>query len=207
MRYASLASILLGIAVVAFFLWPVFAPLGPKESPAAKRGPAIPVKELHAAKPTDQTHVITDPAAPKSAPLAPDEAKPERLAALQGRDKIIEVVSPRPVTKLYYRVKVRDGGTLEAGDVVIKLDGITAREADAQCRDSKGKTWPCGTAAKAALTRLIRARAVACELPKGSEQKSLTARCSVGGTDLSAWMVRQGWGKPKQSPKPTAAER
>jgi endonuclease YncB( thermonuclease family) len=55
---------------------------------------------------------------------------------------------------------VPDSGTLEAGDVVIKLSGIVAHKADAQCQDKNGKNWPCGTAAKAALRRLIRARAV-----------------------------------------------
>ena len=176
MRYASLASTLLGIAVVAFFLWPAFSPSGLEESQRGVNSPIrpkIPVNESHAAKPTHPTHVIPDHA-PNSAPLAPGEAKPKRLAALQGRDETIaEVVSSKPVTKLYYRVKVRDGGTLEAGDLVIKLDGIIAREAGAQCQDSKGKTWACGTAAKAALTRLIRARRGSCELPNGDDEKSL----------------------------------
>jgi endonuclease YncB( thermonuclease family) len=43
-------------------------------------------------------------------------------------------------------------------------------------------------------------------LPKGGEQKTYTARCAVGGTDLSAWMVRQGWAKPRQPPEPALAD-
>ena len=105
-------------------------------------------------------------------------------------------IKPTPTTKTYYRVTVTDSGTLEAGDVVIKLDGIVAHKADDQCQDKNGKNWPCGTAAKAALRRLIRARAVVCDLAEQSEQKIITARCTVSGTDLSTWMVRQGWAKP-----------
>ena len=72
-----------------------------------------------------------------------------------------------------------------ADEVIIKLDGIVARPTDAQCQDEKGKSWPCGAAAKTALRQLIRARAVVCDLPEPGEQKSFTARCAVSGTDLS----------------------
>jgi endonuclease YncB( thermonuclease family) len=44
----------------------------------------------------------------------------------------------------------------------------------------------------------IRTRAVGCVLPKGGEQKAFAARCSVAGTDLSTWLVRQGWANPKE---------
>jgi len=115
-------------------------------------------------------------------------------------------IKPKPTTKIYYRVMVPDSGTLEAGDVVIKLNGIFARKAEDQCQDERGKNWPCGAAAKVALRRLIRARAVVCDLPEPGEQKSFTARCAVGGTDLSTWMVRQGWAKPNDPPEPALAD-
>src|SRR6185437_14631638 len=72
--------------------------------------------------------------------------------------------------------------------------------------DERGKNWPCGAAAKVALRRLIRARAVVCDLPEPGEQKSFTARCAVSGTDLSTWMVRQGWAKPNDPPEPALAD-
>src|SRR5262245_6818655 len=114
-------------------------------------------------------------------------------------------IKPKPTKKTYYRVFVPDSGTLEAGDVVIKLNGIAASKADAQCYDEQGKNWPCGAEAKTALSRLIRARAVVCDLPERGEQKSFTARCAVSGTDLSAWLVRQGWAKPNDPPEPALA--
>ena len=115
-------------------------------------------------------------------------------------------VAPQATTKRYYRVTVRDGGELQSGGVVIRLAGIAARDADATCKDEKGKSWRCGAAAKAALTRLIRSRAVTCELPKGGEHNIFIARCSVAGTDLSTWLVRQGWAKPKDPKEPALAK-
>jgi endonuclease YncB( thermonuclease family) len=68
------------------------------------------------------------------------------------------------------------------------------------------QNWPCGAAAKTALRRLIRARAVVCDLPGPGEHKSFTARCAVSGTDLSTWLVRQGWAKPHDLPEPALAD-
>jgi endonuclease YncB( thermonuclease family) len=132
-----------------------------------------------------------------SRPAIPTEKLP-----LRGESDI----QPKPTKKIYYRVIISDSGTLEAGDVVIKLSGIVVSKADAQCHDKQGKNWPCGAAAKTALRRLIRARAVVCDLPEPGEQKSFTARCAVSGTDLSTWMVRQGWAKPNDPPEPALAD-
>ena len=115
-------------------------------------------------------------------------------------------IEPRPTKKIYSRVIVPDSGTLKAGDVVIKLNGIVPSKADAQCQDEKGKSWPCGAAAKTALRQLIRARAVVCDLPGPGKQKSFAARCAVSGTDLSTWLVRQGWAKPSDLPEPALAD-
>jgi endonuclease YncB( thermonuclease family) len=41
---------------------------------------------------------------------------------------------------------------------------------------------------------------IVCDMPEPGEQKSFTARCTVSGTDLSTWMVRQGWAKPNDLP-------
>ena len=93
------ASILFGLAVVAFFLWQ-----GSEENRLAKRSAqslsraAIHTKKAQATRLSQQI---------KSAPLQ-SEAE----------------IKPKPTTKIYYRVTVPNSGTLEAGDVVIKLNGI-----------------------------------------------------------------------------------
>ena len=108
--------------------------------------------------------------------------------------------------KLFYRVRVRDGGSLQAGDTLIVLGGITATNASTRCKDENGRDWPCGTRARAALTRLIRGRAVRCDVPASDNEAVLTARCSVADTDLSLWLVRHGWAKPKAPAEATLTE-
>ena len=226
MELASrIVSILLGAAVMALVLWPVTIPVGfsevwwasrqaqsRSETPAAQPKPPQQVKPPaalpEAAAPAPHA-VLPNAADGKPAPLVGAKAKAERLAALKEKDAQKDAtgaIAPKATTKLYRLVTVRDGGTLQAGKVVIRLAAIAARDADATCKDEKGKSWRCGAAAKAALTRLIRARAVTCELPKGGEHNIFIARCSVAGTDLSAWLVRQGWAKPKDPKEPALAK-
>ena len=220
-------SILLGIAIT-FLLWPVAVPLGfgevwwasqqaqsrpepprakpePKQPlvapapapPQAEAPPSAPPKPLHAVEPA--------PPLPQPAQKPQDKAKPEHTAALNEKDKAGTPAQPTE-SKLFYRVTVRDGGTLQSSGVVVRLAGIAARDANATCKSANGKSWPCGAAAKSALTRLIRARAITCELPKQSAQKDVVARCSVAGADLSTWLVRQGWAEPKDANEPALAQ-
>lgn len=170
------ASILFALVVGPLLIWQGF-----EENRPAKRS----------------AQSLSRPAIPTEKPQAARLSVP-----LRGEADI----QPKLTKKIYYRVIVSDSGTLEAGDVVIRLNGIVASKADAQCHDKQGKNWPCGAAAKTALRRLVRARAVVCDLPEPGEQKSFTARCAVSGTDLSTWVVRQGWAKPNDPPEPALAD-
>ena len=170
------ASILFALVVGPLLIWQGF-----EENRPAKRS----------------AQSLSRPAIPTEKPQAARLSVP-----LRGEADI----QPKLTKKIYYRVIVSDSGTLEAGDVVIRLNDIVASKADAQCHDKQGKNWPCGAAAKTALRRLVRARAVVCDLPEPGEQKSFTARCAVSGTDLSTWMVRQGWAKPNDPPEPALAD-
>lgn len=221
MELASrIVSVVLGVAVMVLLLWPITVPVGfgeawwasrqaqsrqktqpaPRPQPEWARPASVPAPEPRAPPPasTPAQHAVTPSVegGPKPAPVAGEKQAPDQFAALNDNDKT-GAVTPKETTKRYYRIKVRDGGTLQAGKVVIRLSGIAAREADATCKDGNGKSWPCGAAAKTALTRLIRTRAVSCALPKGGEHKIFEASCEVAGTDLSTWLVRQGWATPK----------
>ena len=224
-------SILLGLAVVGLLLWPINIPLGfgqawwarniaanrqapdrPAQVPAVTAALPEPAKppappsppQVPQAAPAPQAHAIQDPAAPKPTLLAAEKAEAERLAALQ-KDKA-DAAKPPPPAKLYYKVQVVDAGTIEAGGTVITLAGIVARDAKAKCKDGRGKDWACGAAARIALTKLIRSRAVSCTVPKDGEQKAFAAHCSVAGTDLATWVVRQGWANPKDTQEQELAE-
>lgn len=224
MELASrIVSALLGLAVTVFILWPIAIPVGfgeiwrasrqaqsrsetpqPANDPLPEAKPAA--ASPQAAAPAPSPHaVLPSGAAPKPAQMARENTDAEKLAALKEKDATA-AVAPQLATKRYYRITVRDGGELQSGGVVIRLAGIAARDADAICKDEKGKTWPCGAAAKAALTRLIHARAVTCDVPKGGEHNIFIARCSVAGIDLSTWLVRQGWATPNEPKEPALAE-
>lgn len=185
-------------AALAVVLWWMLGSPDRDEQQAAVTQPVAQVpaesKPPQVAAPAPQ---VAAPAAPTQNLLANERAELERHAALkEKREEAPPKTKPVVETKLYYKVVVRDGATLEAGATVITLDGIASRGADDFCKDEHGKSWPCGAAARAALARLIRSRAVSCSLPPGGETKSFAAQCSVGDTDLAAWMVSQGWAEP-----------
>ena len=235
---SRIVSVLLGLAVMVFVLWPVTIPVGfseawwarqqiaPRSEPTPPPSPAqapepeatppapsvapqaalpAPAPPAQVASPDTSRHAIQPGAGEgKKTLLAGEKAEAERLAALKSKDATAAV--PPAKTKLYYKVRVRDAGTIESAGIVIRLDGIVARDGDAKCKDEKGKTWACGAAARVALARLIRTRAVTCALPKSGAQKDFAARCAVAGTDLSTWLVRQGWATPNEPSEPALAK-
>jgi endonuclease YncB( thermonuclease family) len=222
-----LFSLLLGAAVLFIFVQPwdalekMLGPTATREAAPAKplASPdstatveATPAKPPEAptpqpAIPPPEAPEAAEAADPKAHMLAAEKAEAERNAALQQK-----AATPLPLeTKRYFKVRVRDAGTLEAGllptdTVLIRLEGIDAREADETCKKKDGASWPCGAKARAALTLFIRSRAVTCTLPQGGETKDFAARCSVMGQDLSTWLVRQGWATPQGVAEPELAK-
>ena len=57
---------------------------------------------------------------------------------------------------------VEDGDTIEIQGQLACLYGIDALELGQTCTDARGKTWPCGIAAKATLATLIRGQVLLC---------------------------------------------
>jgi endonuclease YncB( thermonuclease family) len=130
---------------------------------------------------------------------AEEEDAAEDVAAVTPKDDVQQGrESSQLKPKRFYRVVVQDGSSLKAGTTTIKLAEIEVEGLTSECTDSRGEAWPCGRAARSALMRLIRGRAVECQVPASGDTATLKARCSVGGKDLSFWMVTLGWAKPKQ---------
>jgi hypothetical protein len=71
--------------------------------------------------------------------LAREKAEADRLAELPKKDENIVEIEPKPTTKIYYRVMVPDSGTLQAGDVVIKLDGVVNSKAALNARTRRAR--------------------------------------------------------------------
>lgn len=210
-----LFSLLLGASVLLFFLQPwdrlekMFDDTAKHEAAAPQSTAAVeaaPPKPAEAARPPAAPAVAPKAPDPKTSLLANEKAEAERSAALQQK-----AATPAPrETKRYFKVKVLDAGTLEAGPpteaVVIRLEGIDTHEADETCKAEGGKTWPCGAKARAALTLFIRSRALTCTVPSGAVANDFAARCSVVDQDLSAWLVRRGWATPQGNSEPELAK-
>jgi endonuclease YncB( thermonuclease family) len=91
---------------------------------------------------------------------------------------------------------VKDGGTIQLGDVTYRLDGIDAPEIDQTCIDEHADPWACGVEARDQLARLIGGREVRCEdLGLGTTYKKRNIGiCTVEGetATLNQLVVRQG---------------
>jgi endonuclease YncB( thermonuclease family) len=91
---------------------------------------------------------------------------------------------------------VRDGGTIQLGDVTYRLDGIDAPEFDQMCIDEHADAWACGVDARDRLSGLIGGRAVHCEdLGIGTAYKKRhIGICTVEGetASLNQLLVRAG---------------
>jgi endonuclease YncB( thermonuclease family) len=87
-----------------------------------------------------------------------------------------------------------DGDSIRLAGRSIRLDGLDAPEWDQTCLDAGGRAWWCGRAASRALRERIRGQAVNCR-PRALDRYGRTiAGCALAdGSDINAWMVREGW--------------
>lgn len=86
---------------------------------------------------------------------------------------------------------LRDG-SLRSGPTTIQLYGIKLPERKKLCTTLSGARWACGGAAYVALRNLVQSRTIRCAIRNESNNKVL-ATCKVQQTDVSAWLLEQGW--------------
>src|SRR4051795_5591090 len=108
---------------------------------------------------------------------------------------ILAALSPNPSQAATATVK--DGATLQLGNVTYRLDGIDAPAFDQVCIDEHADSWTCGIEARDQLTKLIGGRAVRCD-DLGADpafKKRHLGVCKVEGetTSLSQLLVRSGF--------------
>jgi endonuclease YncB( thermonuclease family) len=109
------------------------------------------------------------------------------LAAL-----ILGSIAVAPAGDLTGQASVIDGDTLEIHGMRIRLWGVDAPESSQLCRGGDSLQYQCGAKAANDLDAFIARRSVNC-LPASLDQYGRTvATCSVGGTDLGDWLVRNG---------------
>ena len=90
------------------------------------------------------------------------------------------------------QASVVDGDTIEIHGKRIRLFGIDAPEGGQTCT-VQGKATPCGRRAAFALSGKIGRQVVECRPKDEDRYGRVVAVCSVGGEDVNAWMVAQGW--------------
>jgi endonuclease YncB( thermonuclease family) len=92
---------------------------------------------------------------------------------------------------------VRNGDTIQLGDVTYRLAGIDAPELDQVCIDERADPWSCGVDARDQLAKLIGGRPVSCDDlgPDQTSRKRHLGLCTVQGetVSLNQQLVQQGY--------------
>jgi endonuclease YncB( thermonuclease family) len=91
---------------------------------------------------------------------------------------------------------VRDGDTIQLGDVTYRLDGVDAPELDQICINDQADPWSCGIEARDQLAKLIGSRDVHCDDlgPDKLFRKRHIGVCTVqgDGTSLNLEIAQMG---------------
>jgi endonuclease YncB( thermonuclease family) len=99
-----------------------------------------------------------------------------------------------PLPPLTGIARVADGDSLEIGGTRIRLEGIDAVELHQTCTDPRGQAWPCGERAMREVRNRVAGRRLRCESKGRDRFDRVLAVCFLDdGSDLNAWIVRQGW--------------
>ena len=88
---------------------------------------------------------------------------------------------------------ILDGDTIRIQGCIVRLHGIDAPELKQHCQRTNGTYWPCGKVATQKLRIKIGRKKVQCIVRGTDPYNRLLGQCSVDGTDINAWMVRNGW--------------
>jgi len=91
------------------------------------------------------------------------------------------------------RANVIDGDTIEIRGERIRLFGVDAPESAQTCRDAAGAAYRCGQRAALALADRIGVQTVNCNALDRDRFGRTVSECSVGGENMNAWLVRNGW--------------
>jgi endonuclease YncB( thermonuclease family) len=103
----------------------------------------------------------------------------------------LALIVQRYIPPVTGEARALDGDSLRVGEDEIRIFGIDAPEARQVCR-RREQAWACGEAATREMRDLVRGRPVTCRGVDIDRYGRTVARCTAGGQDLGAAMVRAG---------------
>ena len=90
------------------------------------------------------------------------------------------------------RFQVLDGDSLQQGEVRFRLEGIDAPEGKQTC-GSSAEPWPCGRRRPNICVSGSHPVQPVCRGAGADRYARTLVRCTIGGSDINAEMVRRGW--------------
>ena len=90
--------------------------------------------------------------------------------------------------------QVQDGDTLRVAGEKVRLLDVDAPELAQRCEGGPKELAACGKLAAEMLETKLEGATITCRGDERDDYDRLLARCSLGGEDLSTWLVEQGWG-------------
>lgn len=105
---------------------------------------------------------------------------------------------------------VKDGDTIQIGNVAYNLAGVDAPEVDQPCVDEHADNWACGVEARDRLIKLVGKREIRCEdLGEDKADKGRRAAlCTIAGETMSLnqAVVQSGFGVSVEAPARAGAK-
>ncbi|MBB3933443.1 endonuclease YncB(thermonuclease family) [Kaistia hirudinis] len=184
-------------------------PIPEKERPAVRIVTPAPVPEVAAGPapgnpPPDETAEVAPAPAP-SAEVDQSAAAPRIVGGPGITPGPFAAPSPLPREAAppvpeapdwttYRRVTIVGAGEIDLGKRRITLAGIAPPPADRQCRlTQQSAERPCAALALLALRQRVRGLGVQCRFAPNAAEDAASADCRIGATDLSLWLIEQGW--------------
>lgn len=182
-RQATLrVSALAGLVTLALLAGPELRL--PQSDAQQTRLPLISQPEMVSAKPIDRV--------PDHAP-AIDEVTSSAPARPQSRLDAEMVESASPALQSHQPIEILDPTLLRAGDMQVRLAGISIPQGGKACRRLDGLTVSCSDRAASYLQLLVKGRSVACDKAGIAKDGMTMGHCRIGEIDIAEQMLRQGW--------------
>jgi endonuclease YncB( thermonuclease family) len=87
---------------------------------------------------------------------------------------------------------ITDGDTIRLDGRAIRFKGVDTPELKQSCT-LRNRPYRCGETARSALSDFIGERPVECRLAGRDRYRRALATCFVGGRNINAWLVSEGW--------------